>query len=323
MHSLLKRKTELGLESVSDELSNLILSLQKQLERPESLEKQLNDAFDEFPDVIPSHINLDSDEIRIGLESDLNSKENELLYETLRNFHPWRKGPFDIFGVHIDTEWKSYIKWDRVKNHIQSLTNRRILDIGCSSGYYMFRMASQKPKIVIGIEPYLRFYFQYLIIQKYVRNTDLCCIPTKFEELPSFGRYFDIVFCMGILYHSKSPIDTLKRIHDNMKAGGELILETLIIEGDSEIAFFPEDRYAKMRNVYFIPTILCLTFWLKRSGFTNIRCVDTNPTTLKEQRRTDWIETESLEDFLDSDNPGKTIEGYPAPLRSIVIANAR
>ena len=27
-----------------------------------------------------------------------------------RELKPWRKGPFDIFGLFIDTEWRSFIK---------------------------------------------------------------------------------------------------------------------------------------------------------------------------------------------------------------------
>jgi tRNA (mo5U34)-methyltransferase len=43
-------------------------------------------------------------------------------------------------------------------------------------------------------------------------------------------------------------------------------------------------------------------------------------TSLDEQRTTDWILGESLENFLDSDNPNLTIEGYPAPKRVYIKA---
>ena len=127
---------------------------------------------------------------------------------------------------------------------------------------------------------------------------------------------------MGILYHRRSPLDTLLQIHPLMVPGGLLVLETLVLEGDEEVALFPERRYAKMKNVFFIPTIACLTHWLQRSGFSDIRCVDVSRTTPREQRKTQWIDTQSLEDFLDPANPAKTVEGYPAPVRAMVLATA-
>lgn len=107
-----------------------------------------------------------------------------------------------------------------------------------------------------------------------------------------------------------------------MRPGGELVLENLVLESKKNICLFPKERYAKMRNVFFIPDLLSMESWLARAGFTNIRCVDVTKTSVEEQRKTRWIHTETLEDFLDPDDPDKTIEGYPAPVRAIFVANA-
>jgi tRNA (mo5U34)-methyltransferase len=77
-----------------------------------------------------------------------------------------------------------------------------------------------------------------------------------------------------------------------------------------------------MRNVWFIPSILTLESWLKKSGFKNIRLVNVTPTTTEEQRKTDWMKFDSLNNFLSTSDSSKTIEGHPAPKRAIVIANA-
>ncbi len=324
MHRLIKRCSELELDEFYVELSELINERKKHVSEYINSEERLKKIFNELPSgTVPSSVDLNSDWIRIGIKKDLNTNQYEQLDRSLRDLHPWRKGPFDIFGIKVDTEWASYMKWNRVKDHIEPLAGKRILDIGSSSGYYMFKMVEQSPEMVLGIEPYLQFYFQYLVLQHFIQASDIFCIPAKLEEMPVLEKYFDTIFCMGILYHRKSPIDTLKQIHDNMRKGGELVLETLVIEGESETALFPQNRYAKMGNVYFIPTVRCLTYWLERAGFGNIRCIDTSPTTLKEQRKTEWIKTESLADFLDPDDPGKTVEGYPAPIRSVLLANVK
>jgi len=278
-------------------------------------------ALEMLPGIKPSTVDICSDRIRIGDEADISKQDKSRLIKAFYKLMPWRKGPYEIFGINIDSEWESYLKWNRIKDKIAPLKNRRVLDIGSSSGYYMFKTALSKPKIVIGLEPYLTFYFQYMALQHYINLPNIFCIPAKLEEFPVMERYFDTVFCMGILYHARSPIDFLKRINKSLKTGGEIIVETLIIEGKESKALFPEKRYAQMNNIYFLPTVLCLINWLKRSGFKNIRIVDITKTTIKEQRKTDWVNTQSLEDFLDKDDSNKTVEGYPAPIRAAAIAN--
>jgi len=177
--------------------------------------------------------------------------------------------------------------------------------------------------MVVGIEPYLTFFFQYQILNHYAAIPDLYCLPVKMDELPPLESFFDTVFCMGVLYHHRSPHDALARIRAMLRSGGELVLETLVVPGEQEIALCPRERYGKMGNVYFIPTIRCLANWLRRVGFRNPRCIDVTPTTLMEQRRTDWVGTESLADFLDPGNRLLTVEGYPAPVRAIFIAQNR
>ena len=214
------------------------------------------------------------------------------------------------------------MKWERVTPHIKPLTNRRILDIGSSNGYYMFKMAACDPLMVLGLEPQSTFYFQYLALQKFLNLENVFCLPIPHDQLPRMDRYFDTVFCMGVLYHRKSPVEMLRDIYDAMRPGGQLILENLVIDSKQNYCLFPRDRYAKMRNVFFIPDLLAMESWLLRAGFVDIQCVDITRTSFEEQRKTRWIQTESLTDFLDPNDPDKTVEGYPAPVRSIFTATA-
>jgi tRNA (mo5U34)-methyltransferase len=181
-------------------------------------------------------------------------------------------------------------------------------------------MASHQPELILGIEPYPLFFIQFLLLQHYARISRLFCIPAKLEDLSFCPSFFNTVFCMGILYHQRSPLDALNQIHAQMEKGGELVLETLIIPGEKEISLTPYKRYAKMNNVYFIPTVACLTHWLHRSGFDHIRCVSINKTTSMEQRKTDWIASQSLDSFLAPNSPELTVEGYPAPTRAVMLA---
>jgi tRNA (mo5U34)-methyltransferase len=240
----------------------------------------------------------------------------------LRSLHPWRKGPYEIFGIHIDTEWRSDWKWERLADQISPLGGRLVLDVGCGSGYHAWRMAGSGAKGVIGIDPTLLSVAQFLAVRHFAGVYPVHVLPVGIDDVPPNLRVFDTVFSMGVLYHRRSPLDHLLELKACLCQGGELVLETLVIEGGAGQVLVPEDRYAQMRNVWFIPSVLMLEGWLKRCGYKNIRLVDVSKTTTEEQRSTDWMQFQSLRDFLDPHDPNLTVEGLPAPRRAIFLANS-
>ena len=275
-------------------------------------------------DFLPS---LDADEIDLksAVKSDrtspLSEGEKQRIIHHLKQLMPWRKGPYHLFGIHIDCEWRSDFKWDRVLPHLAPLQGRTILDVGCGSGYHMWRMVGEGAKMVVGIDPTELFLCQFEAVRKLLNNDRrVNLIPLGIEQMQPLAA-FDTVFSMGVLYHRKSPLDHLSQLKNQLVKGGELVLETLVVDGDVNTVLVPADRYAKMKNVYFIPSVAALINWLEKVGFTNVRCVDVATTTLEEQRKTDWLENESLIDFLDPNDHSKTIEGYQAPKRAVILAN--
>jgi len=279
-----------------------------------------------LPNIQASTINLNKDTLQIGSKDDCDNDTRQQLTALLKQFHPWRKGPYELFGIHINTEWRSDWKWQRISPHISSLQNRSVLDVGCGNGYHMWRMYAEGARLVVGADPSQFFLTQFHTIKKYVGEAPVHLLPFKSEELPAFtqefkGRGFDTVFSMGVLYHRPSPIRHLQELKSFLRPKGELVLETLVLAGDDDRILIPQDRYAKMRNVWFIPTTPVLERMLERVGFTNIRVVDITKTSVEEQRSTDWMNYESLSDFLDPEDHSKTIEGDPAPVRAVIIAN--
>lgn len=280
-------------------------------------------TLEQLPTLTASSVNFKQGTVRIGQANDISAEQHSALRAALEVFIPWRKGPFEVFGIHIDTEWRSDWKWQRVAPHLSPLQGRLVLDVGCGSGYHLWRMLAAGAQQVIGIDPSLFFLMQFQLIKHYASQQSVHFLPLKSEDLPDFqGKGFDTVLSMGVLYHRRSPLDHLQELKNALRAGGELVLETLIVDGDMHTVLMPEDRYGKMRNVWFIPSVAMLELWLRRLGFENIRTVDITPTTTTEQRSTDWMRFESLKDFLDPHEPSRTVEGYPAPVRAVIIATA-
>ena len=278
------------------------------------------DLLAQLPTAIPSKITLNEAMVTVGLSSDISDSQSELLQQTLMALAPWRKGPYSIFGIEIDAEWRSDWKWNRVTPHISNLNNRRVLDVGCGTGYHCWRMLGEGAEHVMGIDPSARFIVQHQAIQKYMQNSQFDFIPIGIEDMPRGLPHFDTVFSMGVLYHRRKPINHLYELKNLLRSGGELVLETLIVDHADKGILKPEKRYAQMRNVWSIMTVNKILELLDQAGFRNVRCVDQNTTSLDEQRCTPWMQFHSLKDFLDPEDVSKTIEGYPAPKRGLFIA---
>lgn len=277
-------------------------------------------AVDRLPLLQPEKLDL-LHGVTANTLSPLPKGQREGMENLLRNLMPWRKGPFSLYDIEIETEWRSDWKWDRVLPHISSLAGRTILDVGCGSGYHMWRMIGAGAHFAVGIDPMQLFLCQFEAVRKLLGGDQRAhLLPLGIEQLPELNA-FDTVFSMGVLYHRRSPLDHLLQLKNQLVSGGELVLETLVIEGDSQQVLVPGDRYAQMNNIYFIPSAEALKGWLIKCGFVNVRIADVSLTTTDEQHRTSWMTSESLAEFLDPNDSSKTVEGYPAPRRALLIAN--
>ena len=281
------------------------------------------EVLDQLPEWQAQLVDLTAPRLQVGGADEGSGAEPRQLEVIMKRLHPWRKGPFELYGIHINTEWRADWKWARLEQQIQPLQGRTILDVGCGNGYYALRMAGAGAASVIGIDPNLLFLSQFRAVTHFLTpQPPVHFVPVGLESLTENMQKFDTVFSMGLLYHRKSPIDHLYQLRGALRKGGELVLETLVIEGERGEVLVPEGRYAKMRNVWFIPSVEELMHWLQRVGFLQVRCLDQSVTTVEEQRSTPWMEFESLPDFLHPEDAMQTIEGYPAPRRVVLSAVA-
>lgn len=253
----------------------------------------------------------------------------EKLEAPLRAFLPWRKGPFDLFGMLLDTEWRSDWKWDRIETAV-AWRGSRVLDVGCGNGYFGWRMLGAGAEQVIGVDPTLLFCLQHLAIEHFAgadprfhdRNWVL---PLPLEDLPISGPHqdldFDLTLSMGVLYHRRDPLTHLDSLYRTLRPGGTLLLETLVVARGPDLEpARHKQRYAQMRNVWAVPQVTTVLDWLKQSGFRSGECIDLSPTSCAEQRSTAWMRFDSLPAFLNPEDPALTREGWPAPLRAIYRA---
>ena len=276
-------------------------------------------ALDNLPAVSAGEPKLNT--ARVGLTGTTCKDDLEALERALKGLHPWRKGPFELFGLHIDTEWRSDWKWDRLADSIATLAGKRVLDVGCGNGYHCWRMLGAGASEVIGIDPTPLFILQFKALCHYLRVPDIHVLPMTLEAMPQHLPVFDTVFSMGVIYHRRDPMGHLFNLKNKLLPGGQVVLETLVVDGDSETLLEPNGRYARMRNIWKLPSPGLAQRWLDDAGFQRTEVVDITTTTTEEQRSTPWMTFHSLNEFLDPADASLTIEGFPAPRRAILIAN--
>ena len=289
-------------------------------------------ALSELPTVQAKAVDLQRGALLIGQADELDPALREPMEQALRGLMPWRKGPFDVFGIHIDTEWRSDWKWDRVLPHLAPLAGRRVLDVGCGSGYHLLRMRGAGAALAIGIDPSVLFTAQFAALRHLSGVRHAHVLPFPLEGLPTpaqGGRLplFHTVFSMGVIYHRRDPQEHLAQLLECLRPGGQLVLESLVIPGGEADCLYPSDtasnpsgRYAMMRNVWTVPSARLLQRWMQQAGLRQVRIVDETPTSLEEQRQTDWMRYDSLASFLDPQDVTRTVEGFPAPRRATLVA---
>lgn len=243
-----------------------------------------------------------------------NSQAKDEILTITKKLKPWRKGPFKIDDLFIDTEWQSFIKFNILKPFMNEISQKCVADIGCNNGYYMFKMLEFNPAKLIGFDPSIKYRLQFELINALAKT------PIKYEllgveDLPNYGLKFDVIFCLGVIYHRSDPIKMLKDLKAGLNKNGVVFLDTMYIEDEREIALVPNKTYSKIPNIYFVPSISALKNWCERAGFKEFEVLATKKTDENEQRKTEWIDSFSLENFLDPKDKNLTIEGYEAPKR--------
>ena len=277
----------------------------------------LQEAIAALPDPVVTQVHL-GDVVGAELDPAFEAEYGAQIEQTARLLMPWRKGPFRIGKLFIDSEWQSQIKYNLLEPHF-NLRDKVVGDIGCNNGYYLFRMQTHAPAKLIGFDPSAHYYSQFQFLNHFLQ-TDITYEMLGVEHVEHYEERFDTLFCLGVLYHRPDPIGTLKSLYRGLNPGGELILDTFMIDGEEEVCLTPRERYSKIGNIYFIPTVSALTNWCLRAGFEHVEVLAVRKTDLEEQRKTDWIASQSLENFLDPDDAEKTVEGYPAPKRVYIRA---
>lgn len=268
-------------------------------------------ALTQLPNLSSVHTVI-GESIRIN-SCNLSPAQRDALSNAVNALIPWRKGPFSLFGLEIEAEWRSDLKWRRVFGHLD-LNSKSVLDVGSGNGYFGYRMLQAGAKSVTGLDSTLLPVMQAAMVNHFARLPNVV-VPVRYG-MEDWRTTYDVVFSMGVIYHQKDQVVHLSHLYDSLHEGGLVVLETIV----ADQPFCPKGRYAGMRNVRFIPSLKSISDAMDVAGFSQIRIVDISTTTSAEQRSTKYMPFRSLKDVLSESDTEVTIEGYPAPKRAMILA---
>lgn len=266
-----------------------------------------------------SSFDASGESVCIGAAGDLDQADRFELRKILRDLGPQRKGPFEIFGERIQASWQSDIKWRRVQALLGDLRGQDVADIGANNGFYMYKLASAGVASVLGLEPAEAPLQSYRFFEALHSPPGVTMLASGYEALVDFRERFDLILCMGVIYHHRDPLAILRLCHGALRRGGRLLVETLSIPAGHAahpIALIPAKSFAGMSGVWSVPNPAAVGNWLRRSGFREehfhgeYEYLDEHP---------GCAGLPGLAQGL-NESQSATIEGYPAPRRSYFTA---
>lgn len=174
-----------------------------------------------------------------------------------------------------ETSAKNILKWARLEPVFQKmdLSNSRVLDIGCSEGYYSFEISRMGAKEVIALDlNELRLKKAEFVKEvKGIDNVTFKNINVVDISNSAMG-HFDLVMCFGFLHRFPDIFALLKKLtsmSDTIALEWKVPLEYQI---DQPIMTFATNHFkgCDQYNIsHWYPTANCVIAVLERFGFTH------------------------------------------------------
>ena len=153
----------------------------------------------------------------------VNPRPSKLFYEIIYNNYFYNSIIPEQFGYEsreidgIRRSKKAILNWDDIENNSNIINKNNLLEIGCSSGEFLFEAKKRSWKNVVGIEV-------DSIMVDLAKEKGINIIEGFFEE-QNFGKNtFDLIFADNVIEHVFYPLKTLKKFNSIQNYGDKLIL---------------------------------------------------------------------------------------------------
>ncbi|NJD38930.1 MAG: DUF1698 domain-containing protein [Geobacter sp.] len=149
----------------------------------------------------------------------------------------------------------------------ESLVGKTVLDIGAWDGFFSFTAEKLGAEKVVSVDIATQAGFK---VAKDILNSQAIPIEIDVMEItPEKIGTFDLVLCLGVLYHLKHPLMALERIYS--VTADQLILETYVDMLDCDrpaMAFYPDRELNGDPSNWCGPNPEMVLAMLKTVGFS-------------------------------------------------------
>jgi tRNA (mo5U34)-methyltransferase len=195
------------------------------------------------------------------------------------------KGWYHSFELPDGTRIEGFNKLDWLRKRYErfpipaDLAGKRVLDIGAWDGWFSFE-AERHGAEVTAID--CVEVANFLELQRRLASRVSYRI-VDFYELPEAGLgVFDIVFCLGILYHLKHPLLALEIVCGLTTETA--IVESFVIDPDTwqdhqdevpTMEFYETDELGNQLDNWIGPSVSCLMEMCRAAGFARVELLHT------------------------------------------------
>ncbi len=176
----------------------------------------------------------------------------------------------------------------------EDLTGKSVIDIGAWDGFFSFE-AEKRGAEVTACDTVMwhvdhpnntmkenwntgkqGFEFARKILNSKVRDVE---VEVNDLSIKTLGEEFDVVLCLGILYHMEEPLRMCRNLFDITKKGGMVILETHcdnIEDNKPGMVFYGKTLLNKDPGNWWGPNIKCVQEMLEMAGFKKVNLISLN-----------------------------------------------
>lgn len=196
---------------------------------------------------------------------------------------------FGIWYHHIklaDNYWpasnmqKSWPIWDMIRSVRKKVDyiGKSVLDIGTMDGMWGFEAEELGAGHICGVDIWqhqprgksrAEFAVQARGSKMRIEDGDVECL-----NLDMGGEVFDIIQCLGMLYHVENPMMALRQIRKCIAVGGVMLLETAMWHGpiaEPAIRFNSDNGIYHDSTTFWVPNAKALEDMLRLTGWIQDR----------------------------------------------------